>query len=142
MIRKKDISAALLGIVIALILWVTILGRDVQLGGKLFYPPFHTVATIWKEIQRTGLRSNLLGNIILFIPVGILFPMISGWKWKTVAMGTAFSLLIESIQLITRRGCFDPDDIILNCLGCIIGYGALCMARKLFTKNDLNAASN
>lgn len=62
--------------------------------------------------------------------------------WNTVAAGIEFSLLIETIQLITSRGCFDFDDVILNGLGCIIGYGIYIATQKLITKNDLNASGN
>ena len=140
--KRKDISTALLGVIVALILWITILGREVQLGGKLFYPPFHSFGSIWKQILRAGIRSNFLGNILLFVPVGVLLPVVTGWKRQTLIVGCSFSVLIELIQLITRRGCFDPDDIILNSLGCLIGYGVWSVAWKLFTRNDLNATGN
>jgi glycopeptide antibiotics resistance protein len=94
-----------------------------------------------KEIQR-GRIGNSFGNIILFVPFGVLFPAVTDWKkmWRTVVAGVGFSLIIETIQLITSRGCFDFDDVLLNGLGCIIGYGIHRTAQKLFTKNDLNAS--
>ena len=66
------------------------------------------------------------------------------WKkmWKTVAAGISFSLFIEIIQLITSRGCFDFDDVLLNGLGTVLGFGTFQAAKRLFTKNDLNAAGN
>lgn len=128
MSRKRDISASLLGICVALILWITILSREVQLVGRFFYPPFHTIATIWRDIWRVGLRSNFLGNIVLFVPIGILLPIAvekHKWYW-TDGIGFSFSCFIEIIQLVSSRGCFDPDDVILNTLGTAIGYGLYC----------------
>ncbi len=84
---------------------------------ETFYPPFHSVGGIWKQILRAGIRSNFLGNILLFVPVGVLLPATTGWKRKTLIALCGSSVLIELIQLITRQGCFDPDDIILNSLG-------------------------
>ena len=136
MSKKKDVSAALLGILVAAILWITILGREPQLGGNQLYQPFHSLGSIWKEIFRAGLRSNLLGNIILFIPVSALVSFLTGWEWKTVAVGSGFSFLVEIMQLITRRGCFDPDDVMLNVLGCVIGYGLYRAARTVFHKHS------
>ena len=143
MSKRKDISAILLGVAAALILWITILSRETLIGTPKLYHLFHSIPSFLKEIQR-GRIGNSCGNIILFMPVGFLVPVVTGWEkmWKTVVLGVGLSLCIEIIQFITSRGCFDPDDIILNCLGCIIGYGALCVARKPFTKKNLNASGN
>lgn len=135
-IKRQEISTALLGITVALILWLTILGRETQMGGLLFYKPFHSISHLMKDIQRGGIRGNFLGNLILFAPVGALLPLVTGWEklWKTTAIGLGFSVLIETLQLITHKGVFDPDDVILNTLGCIIGFGIYRAAAKLFTK--------
>lgn len=118
------------------------LGRETQTSELLFYKPFHSIGHLIKDIQRGGLRGNFIGNILLFIPVGLLTPMMTGWKKRTIAVGTGLSLLIEIVQLASHKGVFDPDDIILNTLGCMIGYFVLSAAVKLFTKTDLNADSN
>lgn len=75
---------------------------------------------------------NLFGNILLLIPLGCLVPLLEKrldrW-WKAVALGSGVSLFIEIIQLLTYRGHFDIDDVILNSLGCWIGW--LCYRRWL-----------
>lgn len=123
MSKKRDISAALLGIVVALILWGTILGREAQDGDVLIFRPFHTFTSLWKDIRHGGIRGNFLGNILMFVPVGVLVPLLNGWrKWyKTVLIGFGLSIFIEITQLITKRGYFDPDDVILNVIGTLIG---------------------
>jgi len=138
--KRKDIATALLGVIVALILWITILSRETLIGTPKIYHLFHSIPSFLKEIQR-GRIGNSFGNIILFVPIGFLLPAVTGWKkmWKTVVAGISFSLLIESIQLITLRGCFDVDDVILNCLGTVMGFGLYCVAQKIFTMNDLNA---
>lgn len=142
MSKIKDISTALLGVVAALILWITILSRETLIGTPVSYHPFHALVSFLKEIQRGRIGANFLGNIALFIPMGFLLPCVTDWKkmWRTVVAGVGFSLIIETIQLITSRGCFDFDDVILNGLGCIVGYGIYSVAQKLFTKNDLNTS--
>ena len=62
--------------------------------------------------------------------------------WELVIAGVGLSLMIETIQLITSRGCFDLDDVLLNGLGTVMGYGIYKVAKKLFAKNDLNAVGN
>ncbi|MEG2109677.1 MAG: VanZ family protein [Clostridium sp.] len=77
---------------------------------------------------------NLLGNIIIFCPLGFLLPIaftrLSNWK-KIFIVSLGISLLIEVIQLITGYGFFDVDDLILNVFGAMIGY----FVYKLFVKN-------
>lgn len=67
---------------------------------------------------------NLIGNIVLLVPVGILIPFIyRGVTWKKVfmlAVGTSF--LIETMQVMLRVGIFDIDDVLLNAFGVMIGY--------------------
>jgi len=142
MSKRKDLWAELFGIVVAVILWITILSREKLIGTPISYHPFHALISFLKEIQRGRIGMNFLGNIILFMPVGVLIPMVTDWKkmWKSVIAGVGLSLLIEIIQLITSRGCFDPDDIILNGLGAVIGFGLYSAARKLFTKDSLNTS--
>lgn len=64
-------------------------------------------------------------NATMFVPLGILLPLI--WTscrkvWITVAYGAGFSLLLELSQLFTRR-VTDIDDLIMNTLGALIGFG-------------------
>lgn len=132
--KQREISAALLGIVVALILWITIFGREAQAGGVLFYKPFHNLGNLLRDIQRGGIRGNFIGNILLFMPVGLLVPLMTGWKKRTITAGAILSLLIEIIQLASHKGVFDPDDIILNCLGTVIGYGIYRAAVKLWKR--------
>ena len=104
---------------------MTLIGRTAKPGYYGVYPPFHSVGTIRENLKKLGLRSNFLGNILLFIPIGFIFPIATGkakWYW-TIGAGFSFSLLIETIQLITSLGYFDPDDIMLNTLGMAIGFG-------------------
>jgi len=144
MSKRKDILTALLGAAVALILWITILSREKLIRTPISYYPFHALISFLKEIQRGKIGANFLGNIILFVPIGVLVPVVTDWKkmWKTMVAGISFSLFIEIIQLITSRGCFDFDDVLLNCLGTVIGFGIFQAAKRLFTKNDLNAAGN
>ena len=67
---------------------------------------------------------NLVGNIMLFIPLGLLLPiMYQRITWTRVLLaGVGLSLAFETIQLMLRIGSFDVDDIILNVLGVLFGF--------------------
>jgi vanZ family protein len=49
-------------------------------------------------------------------------------------MGMLFSLSVEIIQFIVNVGSFDIDDIILNTLGCIMGYIMFLLADAVILK--------
>ena len=68
---------------------------------------------------------NLAGNILAFVPFGLFFPLLSRRSrslWKATLISFEVSLLVELIQLVTRVGSCDVDDMILNTLGGMIGY--------------------
>lgn len=78
---------------------------------------------------------NLLGNIAVFVPFGLLIPLV--WRVRLLPFAGGFALfilLLESLQLITRRGAFDVDDILLNTLGACVGYVGLYGIRYVLAK--------
>ena len=76
---------------------------------------------------------NLLGNIVLLVPAGILIPLaFRGVSWsRTILLAFAAGTFIEGMQVVLHVGIFDIDDVILNGLGVIAGYGMYV----LFVKN-------
>lgn len=77
-------------------------------------------------------RSSLL-NILFFIPMGFLLPMI--WTrfravYRTVPFGLAASIFIEGTQLLSPRAT-DVNDLITNTLGTVIGYSLAMMLQWL-----------
>lgn len=138
--KKKDIATVLLGVTVAMILWVTILSRETLIGTPISYRPFHALISFLMGLQRGRINANFLGNIILFMPIGVLVPKVTSWKkmWKTVAAGIGFSLCLELIQLVTARGCFDLDDVFLNGLGTVIGFGIQRATEKLLTNHHFH----
>lgn len=68
---------------------------------------------------------NVFGNVLAFLPYGFFIPItLDGYKsfFKVSLLSMFFSTCVELIQLLTRVGSFDIDDIILNTLGSMIGY--------------------
>lgn len=68
---------------------------------------------------------NLAGNVIGFLPFGFFLPIL-GYRFRNggliCLLGLTLSLVVETIQLVFKVGCFDVDDLILNTLGAILGY--------------------
>ena len=71
-----------------------------------------------------GWKMNVIGNIAMFIPVGIVWPIC--FKQldtirKTIFAGAGFTLFIELTQLVCIGRHTDIDDLILNTIGVAIG---------------------
>lgn len=75
---------------------------------------------------------NLIGNIILLVPIGFMVPFIyKRISWiESIILAIASGLFIEVMQVILRVGIFDIDDVILNAFGVIIGYGMFKLLQK------------
>ena len=77
---------------------------------------------------------NVIGNTAMFIPSGIVFPIIykqlNSFAKVTLA-GFAMSLCIEIIQLPFSVRASDVDDLILNTVGVMLGYGIYALVRCL-----------
>ena len=68
---------------------------------------------------------NFAGNTLMFVPVGIVFPIVYkklDTHIKVLTAGVGFSLAIEILQLPFYDRVSDIDDVILNSLGYILGY--------------------
>jgi len=67
---------------------------------------------------------NFLGNIVLFIPIGFLLPLLFAKLENgiyTVLIGLGLSLFIEIMQLPQQRSS-DVDDLWLNATGALVGF--------------------
>ena len=67
---------------------------------------------------------NIVGNITMFIPVGLAWPFCFkklDSLGKVVLAGAGFPLFIEITQLPFYDRCSDVDDLILNTTGIFIG---------------------
>lgn len=83
---------------------------------------------------KRDLLVNVIGNVALFIPTGIVLPIVykelDGF-WKVLAAGFAISLIIELLQLPFYVRSSDIDDLIMNVAGVAIGYGIYALVRAL-----------
>ncbi len=82
---------------------------------------------------------NFIGNTTMFIPIGIVWSSVFkklDKHAKVIAAGVGFSLCIEILQLPFYDRVSDVDDLILNSLGFLIGYGIYRMV-KIITKKSV-----
>ncbi|MFK9092049.1 VanZ family protein [Bacillus salipaludis] len=86
---------------------------------------------------------NVAGNIIGFVPLGFILPLLAKkfQKLSAVTLSTlCLSLTFEVLQLVFEFGSFDVDDLILNTIGGILGYLPIKLAILIFqSKHKKNA---
>ena len=79
---------------------------------------------------------NLVGNSLMFVPVGIVYPIVYkklNTHVKVIAAGIGFSLAIELLQLLFFDRVSDVDDLILNSLGYLLGYLIYLLVKRIKT---------
>ena len=147
--RTKGIPDARLGFWMILIVSVYVAGVFHATGtGTLYHIKQYgldKMATQYSLVPFSAREFDVVSyllNVVLFVPLGFLLPLI--WEnknspWKILLAGLSFSLLIELSQLLNVRNT-DIDDLLLNTLGAVIGFG-LFRLLAVITKREKRAQS-
>jgi glycopeptide antibiotics resistance protein len=121
-------------VVVAALTIVPLQPRAVSGVGIVSLIPGRTTFGCYRQMTGTPVEvvicnMQLLGNIALFIPMGLLLPLV--WHERRSALATisaalAGSVTIEVIQYLQQsmgmKRSVDIDDVILNVVGASIGY--------------------
>lgn len=140
--QKKSCYRKLLwaatGVYLFFLLYATLLSRTVGEEYSYRVEPLVTFRLAFTMDGALGLANpqmleGIVVNLLLMMPLGYLLPqlfVLSGVR--TTLMGAGISLVLELIQLFTRLGMFEVDDILCNILGTTLGYVLLlCMERRM-----------
>ncbi|MBP6055509.1 MAG: VanZ family protein [Cytophagaceae bacterium] len=109
--------------------------------GAANWIPFKTIAEYFngeRGLLISGL--NLAGNLVLLFPIGFLLPnCFANLLGRKVILYIALiiSLGIETIQALSNIGIFDVDDVLLNGIGLLGGFGAY----RLIPRNWVNPST-
>lgn len=95
------------------------------------FVPFRTIGEYIAALRNGSMNrsipiQNLLGNFLLFLPMGVYLPLLFAKLRsfsRTIVMILGVLIGIELLQMFTRLGSFDIDDLILNMAGAMLGYG-------------------
>ena len=107
--------------------------------------PFKTIKEFWTVIlQSWGIEGtevllissviNLVGNVVMFIPLGLFPPLLWGRFRKgclTMLLCAAVIVAVETLQYVLTVGSADIDDFILNMIGAAMGYAAFTLSKRL-----------
>lgn len=94
--------------------------------------PFASIVGVL-GVGRGVAQYQIIGNLLLLAPVGVLAPLLRpgrGDPRSTAVLGLCVTLGIETAQLVTSLligaayRAFDVDDLLLNTVGVVIGWGA------------------
>jgi glycopeptide antibiotics resistance protein len=97
------------------------------------FVPFHTIAIYLRNLGSWFWMRNLLGNVGLLLPLGLLgpiaLPALDRW-WRVALLALAYSSAIEAAQLWIPDRSADIDDVIVNVAGALLGYVGLRLVRQ------------
>jgi len=124
--RKDDIKTLAMKLCLGLYLIAVLSATGVPSVLGIHWDPEVQLIPLVNIVGGTSLylKTSLL-NVVLFLPLGALLPMI--WKefrdaWaKTAAAGLALSAFIEFLQLFNFRAT-DVDDLLMNTAGAVLGW--------------------
>ena len=83
---------------------------------------------------------NLGGNVLLFVPVGFLLPVLFERLrrvWSLAWRAAVLSVLIEIVQIPTQAHSTDVDDVIFNVVGALIGFALFRAVWAFVSKRQL-----
>jgi len=96
--------------------------------------PFHTLSIYWRNLGSEFWMRNLLGNLALLLPIGLLgpiaLPALDRW-WRIAILALLVSTAIELTQLLVPDRSADIDDVLVNVAGALLGYALLTVLGRL-----------
>lgn len=133
-VKNKEISI-IIGSILALVylytvLLITVLRNEHFSSPQKILIPFKSyISLITVQWHGSGMyiAMALWGNLILFIPLGVMISKIIKRNNILIAVESGFlcSLMIETYQYFSCVGTFEVDDLIQNtwgaCIGCCLG---------------------
>ena len=113
-----------------LLLVMLVLARSARQESAVILAPFYSYRKIFAFTKGSFEWLCLdIFNCLLYLPLGLFY---AAWRHisdkppdrlplYTAAFGFVLSLLIEILQYVLRRGVFEPDDLLHNTLGALLG---------------------
>ena len=132
---KRFVFESLLVEYYFLVLCSTVICRASSGERHIEIMPFWNYPDIWNRVDYPADLIEVLLNMALFVPIGLLLGGI-GFKTKKILLsGICLSGIIEVSQFAFCKGLCETDDVMHNTLGCVIGYFgfiSLFKARRIF----------
>lgn len=132
--RRGDIPSLMLAIIFAVYLFALfhLTGAGTLHDALRYGVDLYLHQTNWLPLL--GFFGDIEGhllNVLLFVPLGFLVPMLSGrcpGILRIILLAAVVSATIEASQLLNSR-VTDIDDLLMNEIGTLIGYWLICCIR-------------
>jgi glycopeptide antibiotics resistance protein len=96
--------------------------------------PFHTLQIYLANLGSEFWMRNLLGNLLLLLPLGLLGPIVlpalDRW-WRIALVAPLYATAIELIQRLVPARSADIDDMIVNVSGALLGFAIFRAGRRI-----------
>lgn len=111
---------------------MTIIGGPITHIDAVNLLPFHGIRENL-EYGRKPISWDMLDNMVMFVPIGIIYCYYQKnfSVYKAMALSFSTTLLIECAQFVLKTGVVDIDDLIINTLGGLIGILLYAILREL-----------
>lgn len=132
--RRRRLVAGILFVMYFIVLFYFLFFSE-EMGRTYSERVYHYNLVPFREIGRfiryrhtlgdKAVLLNIVGNIAAFVPFGAFLPIFSvrcRRFFYAALYSFELSLLVELLQLISKVGSFDVDDLLLNTLGGILGF--------------------
>lgn len=137
-LRKLKLSQYIFGFIFLWYLFLLGIATGIfntfDLSFDIFRPRgFNLMPLTWLTVEQ-GIM-----NTVLFLPLGFLIPLVfhgmkkSGWG-KVLLASFGVSLMVEVLQLFHETRAFDINDLALNTLGGLAGYGVYRLLRTILNR--------
>ena len=128
--NKRKLIIALFAIYILAVLWITLIDREFG-NRRANLVPFWEFANVIKGVRRSFFIGQILGNLVMLMPLGFMLPIIKKVSLKqALLIAFCFSAGIELTQFITGRGLMEFDDVFNNTVGAVLGYKVYDVLRE------------
>jgi glycopeptide antibiotics resistance protein len=96
--------------------------------------PFQTLGIYLNNHGSWFWMRNLLGNLALLLPLGLLgpiaLPALDRW-WRIALLALLVSTAIELTQLLVPDRSADIDDVLVNVAGALVGFGVFRLLQRI-----------
>ena len=142
--RQRNLTRILFAVYFLILVWILLFKMSFSIDELYKNRSINIIPFMGSVIVNGKIdTSEIINNIIVFIPVGIYVCMLKkDWSiLKKISVGFFISLGIEVLQFVLAIGATDITDLIGNTLGGIIGIGVFYLFSKVF-KNKTNKIIN
>lgn len=131
---RREALANLLFLYAMLVVRVTLFPLQIFMNGQRHFNWRPFVELHWLFFNPRIALLNIVGNVVMFMPLGALLPL---WDrryrkaWATILAGLSLTFSIELLQYLMGTRSADIDDIILNTLGTVLGFALYRILARL-----------